>query len=322
MESLTKNKQNTETIRKMVEHFFAPIELRSYLELTEGFFNVAYLVELSDDRQVILKVAPKKDTVVMFYEKNIMFSEVKAMEMAKENGAIPVPALLGFDDSCQICQSPYFFMEKLAGNSLSSIKSQLSDSQLKNIYVKTGELNKQINGIICPCFGYPGQKELQGENWFPVFSNIVEAGLQDAANAHIELGLSPQEVKKHLAMDGAYFEEVKVPKLVHWDLWDGNIFVKDGNITGLIDWERCIWGDPLLEVGFRTYSTNKDFLSGYGLTEQTAFQERRALWYDIYLLILMSLECEYRCYETDDIYQWATKLLQQQFSRVLSLHIE
>ena len=84
----------------------------------------------------------------------------------------------------------------------------------------------------------------------------------------------------------------------------------------MIDWERSIWGDPLLEVGFRTYSENRDFLRGYGIAKLTPMQERRALWYDIYLLLLMSLECEYRGYETMDMYEWASKLMKQQFEKV------
>ena len=32
---------------------------------------------------------------------------------------------------------------------------------------------------------------------------------------------------------------------------------KTGRIPGVIDWERCLWADPLMEVGFRTYDGNK-----------------------------------------------------------------
>ena len=39
MESLTKNRQNEETLRRMVGRFFHPLELQSYKELTEGYFN-------------------------------------------------------------------------------------------------------------------------------------------------------------------------------------------------------------------------------------------------------------------------------------------
>ena len=58
MESLTKNKQSRETIRKMAEKYFPDDPLKEYEELTEGYFNVAYEVIFESGRRVILKVAP------------------------------------------------------------------------------------------------------------------------------------------------------------------------------------------------------------------------------------------------------------------------
>ncbi len=77
MESLTKNKQSRETIRKMAEKYFPDDPLKEYEELTEGYFNVAYEVIFESGRRVILKVAPPEGIPVMAYEKNIMFARWK-----------------------------------------------------------------------------------------------------------------------------------------------------------------------------------------------------------------------------------------------------
>ena len=119
-----------------------------------------------------------------------------------------------------------------------------------------------------------------------------------------------------LDRDKTVFEEVSESKLVHWDCWDGNIFIHSGKVTGIIDWERSIWGDPLMEVGFRTYAENTCFQKGYGIKRLTKNQERRALWYDIYLMLLVALEYEYRKYETMDSYYYATQMLIKQFEKV------
>lgn len=314
MESLTKNRQSEETLRKMVERFFYPLELQSYKELTEGYFNVAYEVVLNGGREVVLKVAPAQDVRVMTHEKNIMYAEVQAMEKAMEHGGIPVPKVLGYDDSLTICKSPYFFMEKLEGSSLNEIKDSLTQEQIDSIHTETGKLCREINRIVCPCFGYPGQPEFQGTDWYIVFRRMLEAGIDDAVRGRVDLKISADELLRCLERDKASFTEIKEPRLVHWDLWDGNIFVSDGRITGLIDWERCIWGDPLLEVGFRCHSDSDLFRKGYGVTGFTEPEKRRILWYDIYLFILASLECEYRKYETMDMYHWANHMLTQLFS--------
>lgn len=113
MESLTKNRQSANTIRKMVNKFFSPLELKNFKELTEGYFNVAYEVELSNGKKTILKIAPAKEVRVMTYEKNIMHSEVQAMRIVREKSNVPVAEIYGYDDSCTICESPYFLWKNL-----------------------------------------------------------------------------------------------------------------------------------------------------------------------------------------------------------------
>ena len=187
----------------------------------------------------------------------------------------------------------------MSGSSLNEVKNTLTGTQLRDICLETGRINQEIKRIACPCFGYPGQPEFQGDDWYSVFRKMIAAGTGDADRGNVGLKISESKLWVYLKRDKDFFEEVTEPRLVHWDCWDGNIFVADGKITGIFDWERSLWGDPLMEVGFRTYRDNTLFQRGYGIKKLTKAQEHRALWYDIYLLILVSLECEYRKYEQD-----------------------
>ena len=317
MGSLTKNKQSEVALRSIIEKCFAPLKMVSYKELTEGYFNVAYEVKLSDGKDVILKVAPLKTMRIMTYEKNIMHSEVSAMKAVEADKAIPAPRVLVSDEEGLMLGTPYFFMEKLEGKSLNSIKQQLTELQLHEIYKEVGRILYKVNQIECPCFGYPGQKDFQGGNWFSTFKQMLEAGIGDARSGKVDLKISIEALWKQLEKDRSIFEEVTIPRLVHWDCWDGNIFVADGKVTGIIDWERCLWADPLMEANMRTYADNTWFLEGYGKESWTKQEKRRALWYDVYQLLLMSLECEYRQYETMEMYDWASALLVQQFEKLV-----
>ena len=316
MESLTKNRQSTDTIKEIVDKFFSPLELKDYRELTEGCFNIAYEVELSNGKKAVLKIAPSKEVRVMTYEKNIMYSEVQAMRIVRENCKVPVAKIYGYDDSGTICESPYFFMEKLSGESLYSIKETLTSEQIDSIYRETGRMIRSVNNIPCPCFGYPGQPEYQGTKWYSVFYKMIEALLDDAKQANVDIKISPDELIGKLKRDKVVFEEVTEPCFVHWDCWDGNIFVENGKVVGIIDWERTLWADPLMEVGFRTYASNTGFQKGYGLEVLSEHQQRRALWYDIYLMLSMTIECEYRKYETIDQYNWTLGILVKQFEKL------
>jgi hypothetical protein len=53
---------------------------------------------------------------------------------------------------------------------------------------------------------------------------------------------------------------------VQWDLWDGNVLVDpaSGALTGYLDFERALWGDPLLEFQFGPHGRAADVVAGYG----------------------------------------------------------
>jgi aminoglycoside phosphotransferase (APT) family kinase protein len=40
------------------------------------------------------------------------------------------------------------------------------------------------------------------------------------------------------------------PSIIHGDLWPANVLMRGSELTGVVDWERAVIGDPALEVGF------------------------------------------------------------------------
>ncbi len=317
MAYLTKNIQSKSTLAKLIKHAFPKKQLESLHELTEGYFNIAYEVSFEDGTKSILKVAPDLKVTVMTYEQNIMEAEVRSMQLAAQKTKVPLPEVEFYDPSCTLCSAPYFFMTKIGGKSLSSQKSLLTYEQVSHINLLVGSINKLINQITNDFFGYPGQKALQGKEWFYVFTAMIKAVILDAEKENIDLTISSNDLLDLLKKDRRIFQSILTPRLVHWDIWDGNIFIEDGELTGIIDWERCLWGDPLMEVGFRSYSQSTDFLRGYGIEEFTEEEKRKILWYDLYLLMIVAQEHVYRGYETADSYNWATTLLREKYTELL-----
>lgn len=335
MESMTKNKKQEPEIRAIVLHAFPGMGITEIQELKEGYFNAAYRITLSNQQKVILKIAPRRDAQIMSYEKNIMFSEVTVMELVRKYTDLPVAKVFVYDSDCTLCDSPYFIMENLPGSSLAESGQALSEDIRKNIQYQIGSMTKQINSITGDKFGYPGQKNSQGNYWFSVFCGMMKLAVSDAEKMNVDLTIPVDKLFERLLADEAVFAEVTVPRLVHWDLWDGNIFVEQGKITGIIDFERAIWGDPLMEVGFRSYGQTREFLNGYGkmlsdiiprrsahgaptvntmahgTSDFTADQQKRIRWYDIYLFLLLALEYDYRKYDTAETYEWATEMLRR-----------
>lgn len=304
MESITKSSIAFDTISKMAEIVFPSDKVSSVKELTEGYFNTAYLVAFESGEELILKIAPPKEVAVMSYEKDIMRAEVECMRLVKEVTDVPVPDILYYDDSRVICPSDYFFMTKLAGDSFSTIQEKLPQEVKDSVELMTGKYNARINSIQGEGFGYyNGVKK--NMSWFEVFLSFIEDIYKDADKVSVDIGAEYAEVMELLQKHRDCFSEVTTPRLVHWDLWEGNVFVSDNTITGLIDFERCMWADILLELGFRSLYQKPGFLEGYGKKQFTEAEKVRILWYDLYQYLLMSMECEYRKYSDKGIYSWA-----------------
>lgn len=305
--SVTKSVVSIETICTMVNKAFG-CEPKEIIELTEGFFNVAYRIELGD-RPVILKVAPAPSVDILTYEKNIMWVEVDSMKRVKRETTVPVPEILFYDDSKTVCDRTYFFMEFLPGRSFSSCMEELAQEVKDSVFHKVGQYTKALNQITGTKFGYYGQPDRQGDDWYTIFKEMLMDAFYDAERKQIAVPVAKEKMFALLEKDKAYFEEVTTPKFVHWDIWAGNVFVKDDQVTGIIDFERALWADELMEVGFRTYDYNKNFFEGYGIEALSESEKRRALWYDIFLFQIARLECDYRQYDNRWAYDWSGEMI-------------
>lgn len=118
----------------------------------------------------------------------------------------------------------------------------------------------------------------------------MENVIADGRKALIDIGTPYEEILDKLKQHQEYFDEVKEPSLIHFDSWDGNIFVKDGHFQGMIDWERAMWAEGLMEDRFRHHTRNAAFLEGYGISEMTERRTIRCRWYDVYLFLVQQAQ--------------------------------
>lgn len=306
--AITKNKQTENTIRLMAKAAFADLEVTSIKELTEGMCNVAYQVDLDNGTESILKITSKNGEGRMSNEVNLMAAEVRAMELVKKSKLVKVADIYFYDCSKTICDSDYFFMEKLEGDNLNLIKENLTSKEIAQISYETGRIARKLTAIKNGQFGFLGDRE-RFDNLYDFIHRMLSNLIEDASKEDISLGIDGSALLDKLACDKSCFDEVTQPTLVHWDMWEGNIFVKEGHVTGVIDWERALWGEAYMDDRFRKHTRGGDFLRGYGQTEFSVSEMKRISWYDIILYLTMMIEVTYRKYDDDGQYQWAKKML-------------
>lgn len=315
MESKTKNRKTRAQLEVMAARAFGGIALAdgedAVTELKEGWFNVAYQIRLADGREVILKIAPPQSAEVLQYEKNIMATEVATMRTAHQNPDIPAPEIYFFDDAHDLCDADYFFMQKLTGDNLEHVKANLPPETQAAIDMQIGEIVRAINGYPGVYFGYDGNPDLRAATWKEAFIKIMESVLEDAARKNALFDYSYDEIRAAVLKHIPALEEVTTPCLVHWDAWNPNFFVKDGKITGILDFERALWAEPLMEAQFRYFGGDRvsNSMRGYGKTSFTFAEEQRNQLYSLHLALVMNTECYYRNYDTDDIFNFSRQYI-------------
>lgn len=283
-------------------------ELADLSELTEGWFNAAYVLTLADGRRGVLKVAPPPDVQVMTYERDIMTTEVEAMRLVRRCTSLPVPEVLWFDTSCRRVASPLFVMEHCAGRMLSEVRPTLDTTARQGIDAQLAQYLSELAAITNPTFGLQAPGAPAFRRWSEAFGRLMSDLLDDGAARDVQLPVGADVIRHLVASSADELDEAAVPRFVHWDLWDTNVFVDPETlaVTGVIDFERALWGDPLMEGQFLARRDDETFMAAYGTRlHDGPGARRRRLLYDVYLYVVMVVEDRYRMYPTDDIVTFA-----------------
>lgn len=311
--AITKCKQSKENIVRMAQAAFPGKVVSQVTELTEGMCNVAYKLTFTDGFQTILKIASPDKSGFMTNEQGLMDAEVKALKLVAGKTDIKVPEVYFYDTARAICEGDYFFMECMEGVNWITVYDSLSEEERADLKRQVGEVQKKLQAVTGDGFGMLGNEACFFDTLFEFVRFMVQNVLGDAEARNVEVGVKAEDILTAMEKDKQYFDMVTVPSLVHWDMWEGNIFIKGSTITGIIDWERAMWGEPFMDEPFRHHKKSRDMLDGFfGTAGELSYAEmRRIYWYDVLLYLTMMTEVFYREYEEDGQYYWAKSLFEE-----------
>lgn len=313
MISITKTSiSNNQIIQIVKKAFGEKSAVKEIKELKDGCFNTAYLLTLRENQKIVLKVSPPKNVIVMRYEKNIMANEVHVLNKIYSSGVIPVPKVMFYDRDRDIIDNEYFFMEFIQGSPLSNIYNELTETQRNSISSELGGFAKQISGLKSEYFGDILQKDKQFNTWSEAFLFMIKELLDDAKDNKVQLPYGYIQIYQMIEKNLNVLNKVKNACLLHKDLWKGNIFIdpQTANIRGIVDCERAIYGDVLLELVCGELLQDTIFLNNFiGRTYLEKDEQIRTVLYRIYLYLIMVIECSFRQYDLEDSDKWAREQL-------------
>ena len=252
----------------------------TFSRIPTGKFNTSYLVHI-DHQELILRIAPPQDAVFVFYEKDMMKQEPGIHRLLLEKTDVPVANIVAFDDSRDLLDRDFLLMEYLPGTPLSSSFGVDEDSCLFQV----GQSLAQVHRLTAEQYGYLGEhhpmppqstwNEAFQVMWRKLIEDVVTVGYYTQEEANWLLSL----LEKYLPL----FDRESPSSLLHMDIWRQNILVDtEGNLSGIVDWDRALWGDPEIEFAVLDYCgiSQPAFWEGYGTPRDTspAAQVRRVFY--------------------------------------------
>jgi fructosamine-3-kinase len=289
---------------------YCQMALQSLQVIEGGYFASVYAAKLENGLSIVIKTTPE-DQFNMTYEKHLIYAEHAVLQLlAREQ--LPVPKILAFDASRQFLERPFLLLEFIEGVTYDKVKATLPDLTQSKIEQKIGQMLQQIHGIKGTGFGGVAPEAVRYGTWREAFLTMLHNVLEDGRKKNVSLPCDPKLLESQILEVADVLEVVKEPRLVLFDLWDGNIMIHDNQLNGIFDLERALWADPLLEYQWKSFVPNSDFLVGYKtnlLLEPTA-PLRRCL-YNLFLTLIMVIECTYRQYPSPDFENWSRGELQK-----------
>jgi len=265
---------DTGTLAELVlAHMDADPATLRFTPIRTGKHNSSYWVDGSRGR-FVLRVAPPDDAGFLFYERRMMRQEPALHALVRAQTAVPVAEIVGYDFSRARIDRDYLLMTALPGTPLSDVP-RLACSQLQRALRQVGEILRQLHALTATAclgeeaYGYLGAHRPMAPQptWAAAFRLMWHKLLDDVVACGSYTPDEAQAMRDLLAAHAGHFDRPVTPSLLHMDVWSQNILIDEaGNVAGLVDLDRALWGDVEIEFAVLDYCgvSEPAFWQGYG----------------------------------------------------------
>ena len=235
-----------------------------------GKHNTSFFVT-AGERDLVIRVAPRPGPGYLFYEVDMMRQEPGIHRVLVDRTSVPVAPVVFYDDSRELVDTEYIVMERLPGKPL----TQAEGFDYSNVMRQVGESLAQAHALTAEECGYGSGYGYLGEHqpheikqtWVETF-HLIWNRLIDEVVACGHYDEEESAYMRRMLDDVIDVFDRDVPaSLLHMDVWAENILVDEtGKQTGLVDWDRALWGDPEIEFAVLDFCNISEpaFWEGYG----------------------------------------------------------
>jgi fructosamine-3-kinase len=271
---------DTPTLARLVlAHVDASPDSLRFSPIRTGKHNTSYWVD-SNRGRFVLHIAPPDDAGFLFYERLMMRQEPGLHHLIRATTTIPAAEVIGHDFSRTLIDRDYLVMTALPGDPLSDA-SGLTQARLNRALHQVGKQLRQLHALTAveqlgvEAYGYLGEhRPMEPQpNWAAAFHVMWNRLLDDVGACGCYTTQEAQGMRDLLDLYIELFDRPVMPSLLHMDVWSQNILIDDaGNVTGLVDFDRALWGDVEIEFAVLDYCgiSEPSFWEGYGALRDTS----------------------------------------------------
>lgn len=260
--------------------------------ISTGKHNAAYWID-SHQGRFVLRIAPHDDVGFLFYEWRMMRQEPELHALIGAHTDIPVATIVAHDWSRTRIDRDYLLMTALPGVPLSEAL-HLTPAQSDRMLRQVGGYLRELHALTAPAclgvehYGYLGShRPMEPQpTWAAAFGIMWNNLLDDVVMCGCYTTDEAQRLRDLIERHWAHFDRPVVASLLHMDVWSENILIDhDGNVTGLVDVDRALWGDVEIEFAVLDYCgiSEPAFWEGYGIERDTSPSAQiRRIFYLLY----------------------------------------
>ena len=231
-------------------------------EKTKGFDHRIFLV-YTDKGDYCVRIPVK--------EKNKIVAQSWAFKEWKKLG-VPVPDIIVVDEN-------YIIEELIQGNDID--ETDLTKNQMEQVLLELGKYTHLMHTVNTRGFGYLMEPGIGSKESWREFIEPDFKGTLIENEKHKLISKDELRIAEDAFDNNSHYLDIDYPKLIHADLKQDNIMIKNGILSGIIDASDAMSGDQYYDLAVIRYSYGKDlfetFLKVYGQID-----ENRLVFYLLY----------------------------------------